>query len=65
MSSYRYQVPPTSSNVSIRSGLAVITGDLPVARRAPTWCQGVTAGHYPASRALAPTLCPPAGVRSR
>ncbi|MFX0115538.1 MAG: hypothetical protein ACFFB3_13400 [Candidatus Hodarchaeota archaeon] len=25
----------------------------------------MTAGHYPASRALAPTLCPPVGVRSR
>ncbi|MHA2271715.1 MAG: hypothetical protein ACXACI_07620 [Candidatus Hodarchaeales archaeon] len=36
-----------------------------VTQRAPTWCRGVTAGHYPASRALAPTLCPPKGVRSR
>ncbi|MHA2271290.1 MAG: hypothetical protein ACXACI_05465 [Candidatus Hodarchaeales archaeon] len=25
----------------------------------------MTAGHYPTSRALAPTLCPPTGVRGR
>ncbi len=58
-------IPPTSSNGAIRSGLVVVTGALPVARRAPTWCRGVTVGDYPASRALVPTLCPPAGVRGR